>query len=610
MTNLPGKKLRQNHKRHLDEPRYIRPVKRVKLPSNCLFFDTETETIDDDGTQAFKLAVAVHCKYRYHQLNNNPTWFESEKPVELYKFITGHVKVRQPLKVMSANIWFDLRVSGLLEFFHADKWKCRHVYISHRIFFAIFTKNKYTIEFINIQNYFNMSVAKIGKSIGLPKLEIDFDDTSIDRLFEYCKRDVEIIYMAFSDYVNYITKNEIGSVGYTVTGTAFNIYRKSFMTKWIRIHAIPDITELERQVYYGGRCECFHIGYYDEGPYYKLDVNSMYPHVMVSNNYPYKLYKVGTDLKPDVLKMLKGKFSYAAHVTLDTNEPAYPYRLNDKLTFPVGTFDAYLTTAMTDYATARNHIKHIHKIAVYKHTPLFKSYVKFFYAEKLKYQAQGNDAFAYVCKIMLNSLYGKFGQRVPELVYQRDTDLADNYRELIYDADNDTRYVKQCFYGLEEMYKLHMQETNNSMPIISAQITDYARLYLWQLCLKAGMKNLYYVDTDSLIVNQAGYNKLKTMLDKTEIGKLKTEGTSETIEIIGLKNYVFAGIHKLKGVPVKHEKLTPDTYEYKTFPGIITELREGIEKNYRIRTTVKTIKRVYDKGTITVTGKVKPYVLP
>ena len=606
MKDTKSQKPRKANERN---PHWIRPTKRVSIPKHCLFFDTETKTIDSEGTQEMILAVAVYCEYSFTEVTNNPTWFQTVDPAELYRFIISHTDTKESLRVLSANIWFDLRVSTLLHYFHLAKWKCRLIYINGKIFFARFTKGKRVIEFVNIQNYFNQSVKKIGESIGIPKLKIDFDVTDIDELFTYCKRDVEIIYIAFTDYVNYIVKNKLGSIGFTLTSTAYSTYRKSFMDKWLYVHCNDEVNALERAGYYGGRCECFYLGKYTAGPYYKLDVNAMYPYVMATNLFPYKLRKYGTDLKPDVLNKISKRFSYVAHVTIQTDEPAYPYRADKKLLFPVGTFETYLTTGLLNYAHCHGHLKAIHKIAVYEQADLFKKYVDFFYGERLRYTKLNNDAFAYACKIMLNSLYGKFGQRVPELIYETETSIDDNYREMIYDIDEQCFYIKQCFYGLEQLIKMHMIETPNSIPVISAHVTDYARMYLWALCLRAEINNLYYVDTDSLIVNQAGYDNLKSYIHKTKLGMIKLEGTSEDIDIVGLKNYCFAGVHKLKGIPVKHNKLDDNVYEYQFFPGIVSELRKGSLKPYQIKTVTKRINPTYDKGSRLSSGKVVPIII-
>lgn len=56
-------------------------------------------------------------------------------------------------------------------------------------------------------------------------------------------------------------------------------------------------------------------------------------------------------------------------------------------------------------------------------------------------------------------------------------------------------------------------------------ITAASRAYLSRLEVQAGVKNTYYMDTDSLVVSAAGFKALHAYVDDTELGKLKLEHT-------------------------------------------------------------------------------------
>ena len=52
----------------------------------------------------------------------------------------------------------------------------------------------------------------------------------------------------------------------------------------------------------------------------------------------------------------------------------------------------------------------------------------------------------------------------------------------------------------------------DSFVAIASLVTAYARMYLVDLILKVGRENLYYVDTDSLIINKESLIKLERKL--------------------------------------------------------------------------------------------------
>lgn len=590
------------------QPHYLVKSKTGRFPYRFVFFDTETTTIDQAGGQKMILADGVYWQVANGRFNEKVVWYNAMANEGFNAWIEQYSKKDQPLRVMSANIWFDLRVSGLLYHLRRQGWRCRGFFSKGHTFISTFVKGRLRIQFCNIQNYFNVPVKAIGESVGLKKLDVDFKAATPAQLKEYCHRDVEIIFKAFKQFYYFIKDNKLGSIGSTLPAVAMSVYRRSFMSKNIHIHDNEEVIKLERAAYYGGRCECFRIGTFTGDTYYKLDVNGMYPFVMQGLEYPYKLHKKGTDVSRETILKLKDRYCFIAEVEIDTVEPVYPYRHDGKLLFPVGKFTTFLATGSLLYAIIQEDVKKIKRIAVYKKVNLFKEYVDYFWSSRLDYRSKGNLAFAYVCKLLLNSLYGKFGQRASKLVWEKEVNTPADRRELIYQVETGKFFIHQIFFGLETMVEQAEHEATNSMPAICAHVTDHARLLLWRLIEKVGRSNLYYIDTDSLIVNSKGYKKLKSVLHQDIIGKLKVEDTTTSLTIKGAKNYVFGNKVVIKGVGSKAKEIKRNVYEMQHFPTAVQELRDGLKEDYRITTITKILSGKYEKGNVSKSGKVTPFV--
>jgi len=592
------------------KPHLIRKTAGTRYPSRYVFFDTETKDVDGKGTQEMILAYALFWEIASLKGREKRQWFDTTDTIPLFDFITSKTNAHTQLIVLSANIWFDLRVSGLLPQMKAHRWACIKFFSRGHTFIASFQKGKHRIDFVNIQNYFNYPVHKIGKSIGLPKLDVDLNNVSESNLRAYCKRDVEIIFQAYRNLYFFIRTSKLGSMRYTLPSISYSCYTHTFIPKSISVHCQEDILELERNTYFGGRCECFRIGRFTGKRFYKMDVNSMYPFIMKENYFPHKFEKVGYNIPIDVIMENTDKWLYCAEVELETDKPIYPYRRDNKLIFPVGKFTAYLSTASLLHAIQQGHVKKIKMCAAYKKAKLFTTFVDYFYTERLKYRADNNPAFAYICKLILNSLYGKFGQRNSIMIEELPTDSDKNFRELIWHVQQQKYYIHQIFYGLEQTILLQEEEGLNSMPAIASHVTDYARIYLWYIIEKAGIKNCYYCDTDSLIVNRLGYKRLQDDLDMDVLGMIKVEEVCDEMDIRGAKNYTFGGKEKIKGVKRSAKKIGEKTYQYARFPTPHSELRNHLQEDYRIETIQKTLSGRYDKGIVTETGVVLPHTLP
>ncbi|GAG32910.1 unnamed protein product, partial [marine sediment metagenome] len=253
----------------------------------------------------------------------------------------------------------------------------------------------------------------------------------------------------------------------------------------------------------------------------------------------------------------------------------YAVRVDKKLIFPIGQFTTYLTTGSLLYGIKAGHVKKVLQVACYRKANIFHDFIDYFYGKRLEYRKDSNPAFSYVCKLIMNSLYGKFGQRTSRLIHSGVNGKVEDIRRLIIDAKTHETSIHQVFFGLETITAQGEQEAVNSVPAISAHVTDYARLYLWKLIEIAGVKNCYYCDTDSLIVNEKGYTKLRILLDPDLLGWLKIEKESTNVDIRGAKNYTFGGDTKIKGIPRKAKRSKSGSYTYPVFPSMIGELRKG-----------------------------------
>lgn len=218
------------------------------------------------------------------------------------------------------------------------------------------------------------------------------------------------------------------------------------------------------------------------------------------------------------------------------------------------------------------------------------------------------DEYVELCKKILNSLYGKFGQKAEE--WKKIADCPgepDRYEYLIYADQPGLHHIRylmgQCFE------RVRTGESFDSFPAIAAHVTAYGRLVLWRLMEKAGSGNYFYCDTDSLIVNNKGLKHLMSELSDTELGKLKIVETMNRMAIYGLKDYETGQKIVTKGIRKNAEKLSDGVYKQERWPSLQGMLRSGKGDVYTVEQTVKHLSRTYQKGKVLRSGKVVPFVL-
>jgi hypothetical protein len=374
----------------------------------------------------------------------------------------------------------------------------------------------------------------------------------------------------------------------------------------IGIHNIVNAIELERKSYRGGRNEVFKFG---KDYAYIYDVNSMYPFVMSNFKYPTKI--IGFYPKGNIgsiERAIKKDFGIIADVDISTTENVIGIK-RDRLIFPVGSFRCQITTPEIKYLLENGHkILKVHNYSIYEMDYIFSDFVDFFYNERLKAKEQNNEIKSYMYKILLNSLYGKFGQKINNWLEIGNYDNENERIEQIYKPDIKEYQIFKYYGG--KIYKNDGYiEGYDSFVAIPSFVTSYARIYLYELMKVAKKENVIYCDTDSLFLTIDGHNNIKEtkFVDDKKLGCLKLEKKGN-VNIFGCKDYNFNKIRKTKGISKNSRVIDKNTFEQQQFIKIRTALRKNLLDGIYVNTIVKKLNQDYKKSLV-VDNKSIPFEL-
>ena len=316
---------------------------------------------------------------------------------------------------------------------------------------------------------------------------------------------------------------------------------------------------------------------------------------------------IGDPSEIECQRILK-KRAVIASVEIITSKASYPCIYEGRLVFPVGRFHTHLATPEFKLALNSGAIKKVSQMAVYDRAKIFDEFVDYFYNRRLEFKERGDKVNDFFCKIILNSLYGKFGQsgRVFETVGKAEFDNIRTGVEYDVNTGEETNYRE--YAGIRQEQKREA-ESRDSFPAIAATITSAARVHIGELLALAGRKNTYYMDTDSLLVNRNGFGKLFHLVDNNKLGGLKLALETTSTEIRACKDYIMGDIERIKGVRPTAIKLYESAYKQDQFPTFKGLIRRGDISTMVIRTVIKHLTREYKKGTVMGSGEVKPLIL-
>lgn len=598
----------------------------LNMPNPFIFVDTETKSKrvnNKTEKQKFYLGWAIFWdrilnikEYKYFTtLKSFWEWF-IEKSMQYDKIL-----------FYAHNMEFDFKMlNGYHYLINKYHYKVKNFYIENKTFIIRLENEKHFIEILDTYNYMPSSLQKIGNNLGIEKQKINFNKCSDKKLSDYCKNDCEIIYSLIKSLIEFLEENNLTKLMSTSAGLSLNAFRHKFYDRKdnkILIHNWHSAISLERDSYSGGISDCFKIGEFKE-TLFKVDINSMYPKQMKDNKLPIKLLFSGNindynfEKLYDIFKSNNDKYLCIADCDIYLPKK-YAYILTKaklkegvKSIFLSGYFRCCLTTPELNFVLKYGKILKLYRLNIYEGSIIFKDFVDFFYTKKQEFKNKGNLIYSEFCKLMLNSLYGKFAQRQGNFTLVKTLKNSCVKSDIYYDGIQDKEIIKiQMGNNVFEVSDSN-KNTFDSFVAISSFVTAYARMYLIDMLLLAKRENVYYTDTDCLIVNQEGLDNLQPLIDNNKLGLLKLEGISHKTIIYKSKDYVFNDEIKCKGVTKKAILLSENhnerVYKQKQFEKFRTSLSKNHLKNQYVYDVIKHINNKYDKGMI-INNVIEPYYL-
>jgi|WetSurMetagenome_2_1015567.scaffolds.fasta_scaffold01217_30 hypothetical protein len=547
----------------------------------------------------------------YHDFKGENTDFFKQFENDLNSFIGKNYNTY----IIGHNILYDY-ITSKMYYALINLGFTLHMWSDSNPFFQIWKKGKQSVYVNDNLNYFNGKLEKLGNEIGFKKTVYDYNDRSLNnkmKAIKYCRNDVEIVYkllcyltVFLKDKFNFIPEKKVchkeGKTFFplTISSISFNVWNTLYSHNFVQSRE-SDVN-FEKSSYFGGRSECFMLGVINHCCY--IDINSMYPNVMVNESLPYDYYDDDLEL---TLQNLDEFCAIAKVKIYDVKEidRVFPMIHNKKLLFPVGSFESIICTGELIYMLENDIKFDLIKIQWYRKNKRVKHYINNLYNDRLN---EERDTWKLMIKLMLNSFYGKFGQYIKKYENYGDTDIIG------INVIND-KYVKSI--GNVDWVIGDNELSKNTFIPFASHVTSYARLLLWKYIKIIGLENIYYCDTDSMIFNRLVWDKIKDYSHQTDLGKFKIESKGGellddfTIHIKGLKDYVLyvndKKYIKLKGIPQNDftKQLDENTYRILKWNKLNYYIRKGRLDRYISEYMIKRLKRDYNKG-IVIDGKVLP----
>ena len=330
----------------------------------------------------------------------------------------------------------------------------------------------------------------------------------------------------------------------TLPSLSFAIFRAHYLKDNNIIQISGQIYNDIKQSYTGGAVDMY-IPFNDKNEkIYSYDVNSLYPSIMKNSLMPVSnIHYFEGDIRsfdPEAF----GYFYCKIKTPDQLNHPILQIHIktNDGLrtVAALGSYEDMIFSYEMDNAIKLGYKFEILRGYTFKGEIIFEKIISDLY--NLRKQYPKTEPMNYIAKILMNSLYGRFGMvdSFPDSIIINKKELnsfLDKFSSSIIDIiDLDAQYLIQI-KSIDNIDTLldNSNENHNINIAIASAITSYSRIFMSQFKNNSNYK-LFYSDTDSISNNKP---LVDSLVNISELGKLKLENIADKAIFLAPKVYHF-----------------------------------------------------------------------
>ena len=470
-----------------------------------------------------------------------------------------------------------------------NRYKIKPLIRNHKVYeLKVYLDGKLLMRFRDSYILLPGSLSSLGKTL-CPELgdkgSIPHDDLVVSDLLhmksdllDYLRQDIRLLggVMLKAQDINW-NKYQIDVEDVmTVSALSLKIFRKKYFDENAFHINIPNRNQdsFIRSAYYGGHVDVYKP-YGDNLFYY--DVNSLYPYIMKTYPMPSGPPVWHKKLAGLDLENLYGFIEAYVVCPPSIERPFLPYKdAYGTLIFPTGKFTGvYFSEELKFAKTLGYEIIPLRGYLFEKKPSPFKGIIEDLYESRLDAKKKGDDAMSYIYKILMNSLYGRFGINPESTV----TEICkeDRYMALLRkDNFESAEQLNETYYMVKYRSNYSLAEDDDwkapkmSAVHLAAAITACARIHMYP---HISRPDCIYIDTDSIVLSSP---LSEDFISSKEMGLYKLEYKVKKGIFLAPKSYMLKledGTTIIKHKGVAKDMVTAEWFERQyADPTLVEEL--------------------------------------
>ena len=556
----------------------IRRNESSRWPRRFVWLDTETKhSLQRNGhrVQTWRLGVTAYDGWDEYRKQAKPLIFKRhETPLDLWRYVYDIHVPRSRTVLVAHNLGFDLRASNAFGLLPQWGWKLikigvhgKNITVTWRL------KNGATLVCVDSHSWLPTSLAKVGDMLGTPKPP-DPEQDDDEAWWLRCIADVTIMREAMREVWTLLAEQDFGTFQRTGAGMAWSNWRHKHYSHEVFVHDRVEARDAEVAATYTGRCEAWRHGTYDEGPYDEWDLSLAYARCAAETLVPVSLY--GHQYQPDTACLTETprarRTLMRAEVTTDV--PVLPARTKDGILWPTGTFVGWWWDDELRLAVEAGALVNPSEAWIYTAKPALAAWAGWI-IDAIENPANGyTEVQRAVFKHWSRALIGKFGAK-----YDNWAPLGRNPTGevcLVPCIDREGGELSNIlFLGDQALISTVEAYGDDACPFVQGAIMAACRVKLWRVMRKVRLDSVYYVDTDSVITDSKGSNRLHRDRTTTSRWGLRLKSKVDSVQIHGPRQIVFGDERRFAGIPRAAVPRGDGTYYGEVWESAEAALRRG-----------------------------------
>jgi len=581
----------------------------ASVPNRYIVLDTEARSnrTATGETQNWRCGVAnyVHFTAKGNVIQRTEVYTDVHN---LWKDVSNHTRARARTVLYAHNLPYDMRISQALLHLPQCGWTLENIRLDSRGTWSRWTQAKATLLLCDSASIFPCTLGTLGMLLGMRKL--DLPDTDDDQgWLDRCHRSVGILSVALIQYLTWLKTGAAGNWQMTGSSQSWAHWRHNYYTEKVLVHHDTEATAAERRALHTGRAEAWKWGRDPNAPVYEYDWQNAYPRVARDISVPTQYLGTTTRVSARSLPRLWNRHAILADVTVRTEQPIVPVRTEQGILWPVGEFDTTLWDPELRLLIDAGADVRVHRAWMYAKGPALQKWAEWTLNGIHSTQVRDLRWLPVVLKHWSRSLIGRFAMRYQS--WEHVATLPGDGIAIGTYVDKDTGETTDTMQLGRDLYLLgEFQEAPNACPQITGYIMSESRAKLWRVIQHVGTENVYYMDTDSLIVNARGSRRIDDLGGQGDTEGLRLKGRHRGYEIYGPRAAVFGEDTHFSGLPRGAERTSDNTFLGEVWTGLEQSIRKGEFDHVTITRRPFTVRWSDTRRWRDADGTTQPHRLP